>query len=250
MALEKLHSPPIVEVVCGVIFDPIEGLTPLNLGPFWERLRPEYPHHQLHPPILEEGQQLKFDGFPPLRVWMISADEAWLIQVQRDRFYVNWRQRGDTYPRFSDQAGTEGVLSRFMREFGRFSAFAEESLSGTPHPIGLELTKIDQFVHGGSWNGIDDLALMLPWLAPFAAASSSKLPTIATRFREERAGGTLTIGLEVTNLQAKLETRLVKKLDGDLRMSFESANLVLNDVFGELIPNGERQKRFQEAGHG
>lgn len=245
MALEKLHSPPIVEVVCGVLFDPIPGLNPLTVGRFWEERRADYPNHQLHAPILDETQQHQFDEFPPIRVWMISADDAWVLQVQWDRFYLNWRRRAQTYPRFSDQSGAEGVLSRFLAEFDRFAAFCGSMLSESPKPRGLELSKIDLFVEGVSWKGLDDLAAMLPWLQPFSAASESKQPTISAQFREERGGGILHIGVEVAKAFAKLETRLSKKLDVDLRPAFEAANLVLNDVFEKLIPSAERAKRFQ-----
>lgn len=245
MALEKLHSPPIVEVVCGVLFDPIAGLDPLTLGRFWEQQRAAYPDHQLHPPILEEGQTLHFERFPPIRVWMISPDDAWVLQVQWDRFYLNWRQRGETYPRFSDQATGEGVLSRFLREFDGFAAYCASTLGCKPEPRAFELAKIDLFKPGVSWDGLDDLAAMLPWLQPFSAASESKQPTISAQFREERAGGTLVIGVEVGKPHAKLETRLTKNLDGQLRPEFEAANTVLNGVFEKLIPAEERTKRFQ-----
>lgn len=248
MALEKLQSPPIVEVVCGVIFESLPNLDPLTLGAYWERKRDGYPRHQLHPPIMEEGATLQFETFPPIRSWFISEDEAWVIQMQWDRFYLNWRQQKGVYPRFSDRGSAEGVLSRFLREFDEFSEYAKAGFGIEPKPTGMELAKIDQFIAGVSWDGLDDLAMMLPWLQPFAAASDSKQPVIAAQFREERAGGHVTVRVDVNKIQSKLETRVVKKLDGDLRAAFESANAVLNEFFEKMIPAEQRARRFQGGG--
>jgi hypothetical protein len=167
--------------------------------------------------------------------------------MQLDRFYLNWRQQHDEYPRFSDRGGKEGVLSRFLREFEQFSAYAERALGARPKVRGLELTKIDQFLAGVSWVGLDDLALMLPWVQPFASASSSKQAAIAAQFREERAGGVLTVRVDVGSVLARLESRIVKPFEGELRAGFEAANEVLNDVFEKLIPLDQRTKRFQGA---
>lgn len=245
MELEKLANPPIVEVVCGVRFAPIPQIDPISLGRFRDKRRNEFPFHQLHPAIVDEGRNLEIHaGVPPIRTWLISSDDAWILQVQSDRFYLNWRARNKNYPRFSDASGSEGVLSRFLKEFETFRSFCLEDFEVAPEPFALEETKVNHFEEGKAWNGIDDLAQLLPWLGSFAAASESKRPAIAMRFREERRGGAVSIAMEVRDGQAKLETQVVKPLDADLRSCFEAVNQDLNEVFVKLIPQAERMARF------
>ena len=114
--LGKLEEPPITEVVCGVFFKPVAGLDPVALGGFWKPRQKEYPRREFKAPIAPasaEGIELNFGpDLGPLRTWLISKDDVFIIQVQRDRFYLNWRARQDEYPRFNDWDSKKGLLRR------------------------------------------------------------------------------------------------------------------------------------------
>lgn len=112
--------------------------------------------------------------------WVLATYDAWVLQVQHDRFYLNWRQRGATYPRFSDTSGP-GVLSRFLREFEGFTRFCAAELGSPVNVLGFELAKIDEFLDGKSWDGFADLSVMLPWLKPFASATESTPPMVGVQ---------------------------------------------------------------------
>jgi uncharacterized protein (TIGR04255 family) len=115
--LEKLSSPPIVEVICGVFFSPLPNFDPVVAGTYWQQRRADFPGHSIHPAAgAPPGLVI---GTPPLRTWLISSNDGpFVIQVQADRFYLNWRRRGDAYPRFSTE---HGLLERTLREFALFT---------------------------------------------------------------------------------------------------------------------------------
>src|SRR5262245_26858979 len=102
--------PPVMEVVCGVMFDAIEPFTTPYLGKLWERLPKEFVKIVETDPLLPVIE--RFDS--PLsievsdsvlksrRVWFINEKGDQLIQVQRDRFHVNWKKVSPNhdYPRY------------------------------------------------------------------------------------------------------------------------------------------------------
>jgi uncharacterized protein (TIGR04255 family) len=51
------------------------------------------------------------------RSWFINSSDTKVIQVQRDRFIINWRKldTGEKYPRYSHE-----MRPRFEREWGDF----------------------------------------------------------------------------------------------------------------------------------
>lgn len=122
---------------------------------------------------------------------------------------------------------------------------------------GIELAKVDLLREGRYWDGLDDLAKMLPWLADFASFSVSKAPAVALNFEEPRGPGTLMVSLALgaesrpdgsSQRALRIETHLrgpVGEGDAALEDAFFAANRELNHVFERLIPKEERTKRFQ-----
>ena len=151
----QLDAPPIIEVVCGIFYAPIPAIDPVSVGALWERLRETYPTHAIHPAI---SDGLPFVVLPGrLRSWFVSRDDVYVVQIQADRFYVNWRKRADLYPRFSDREGKEGVLARALREFDVFAEDCERRLGQRPRPATVELSKVDLLVQGEHWTDLADL---------------------------------------------------------------------------------------------
>jgi len=260
MALEKLTRPPIVEVICGIMFDELQGMDPLVLGVYWDRRKDDYPGHQILPAIgapdlvLGVGQ-----GYPPTRTWFISKDDSLVLQLQSDRFYLNWRERGGTYPRFSQKGG---LLEQAQDEFGRFADFCATTLSQRPTPRAIELGKTDHFVRGRDFTDSADLAIMIPTLQPALSLTTTAGPEIALNLREAREGGMLRLSAQTVmvlkaggqrDLVLRMETTVVNRLPetpnvGDIATAFTDANEEANRVFDALVPRDQRDRRFQ-GGH-
>ncbi len=254
--MDKLPKPPIVEVVCGLKFPSIQEMDPVLLGVYWDKKREQYPKRQLHPPLSD--QPLFFHGFGPLRTWFVSKDETFVLQIQPDRFYLNWRARESEYPRFNDHGGKSGVLTQMINEFKTLSNFCTEELNTSPKPNKIELAKIDHLLEGNQkhWYGLKDLGTALPWLASFVSFSNSDNAKVSMSLVEELDFGTLTVSVNLGSIRGetktnnrlvKIESRIVADIPpqaSDFRDIFQKSNSVLNNVFETLIPEDERKKRF------
>lgn len=251
--LGKLESPPIKEVICGFLFDPV-ALDPVVIGEYARERRDQFPKHQLQPAIeaaTEPGFVIQFAPIPPLRVWLLSADESLLLQVQRDRFYVNWRSRGGDYPRF-----TGGLRERTIAELEKFADFAERAIGSDLRLRQLEFGKVDHMLEGETWNGTGDLATMLPALAPFLSLSAGTMPAVSIRFDDRVQDAVLTCKIDTTlALQranphqpvrgVKLETQVILPLTAPpIAEHLDLANTIVNAAFARFIPEKERIARF------
>ena len=113
--LPDFAAPPVIEVVLGVQFDSLGRLLAPHLGVIWDEFKDRYPDAEQHAPLDpvfetfgEKGPRMPIPSLqllatiPTPRVFFINKEKTQLIQVQRDRFYHNWRKIGDagTYPRF------------------------------------------------------------------------------------------------------------------------------------------------------
>lgn len=250
--LEQLRNPPINEVVCGVIFDPIPALDPLVMGMYWAKRQEEYPNKALVPP-LADGPVIPMGATDllPFRSWLISQDDATLLQIQPDRFYLNWRRREEGYPRFSDHNGRQsGILSKLLREFDLFAAFCRETLNVRPSPHRLDLAKVDWFVEGKHWRDGSDLVRLLPCLKGVSSLASTPKPELRIQFAEPRASGIMNVSItcgrqrQEENSLVILETRVSAAPEKDIGSVFARMNGELNSVFASLIPEEERNARF------
>lgn len=248
MKLERLDRPPIAEVVCGIAFESIPRLDPVTIGAYSRDRTEEYPTHDLHP-LLADGGEI-FIGPSPVRVWLVSHDDQFVLQIQHDRFYLNWRRRDAEYPRFNDYDGNPGLLSKALTEFDAFTRFCLQTFATAPRPTRIELAKVDHFVEGEHWRGMDDVAVMVPALRPtFELLRSREPQMLGLQFGEQSEAGRVTASFG-TLLRAdkrravSLETRVVAAASPDqLRAAFVAANDELNELFGRIIPEQQR-KRF------
>lgn len=167
--LPDYASPPVIEVVCGVTFKPLEGLKAVHLGMFWERFKDDFPEVQEHPPIATVMEQLggptppttefQLVDTPPLpRVWFVDKTGNGIIQVQRDVLLHNWRKLAptDQYPRFRT------VFANFRSHLERFKAFVEEHSLGTILPVQCELTYINHVLESAHWTKGKPLSNLFP----------------------------------------------------------------------------------------
>jgi len=151
--LPSYKSPPVDEVVCGFRFEPLRQLRVPHIGLLWEKFRNEYPTAQHAAPIATDTSLIvdEATGIPLPRVWFISKTDNELIQFQLDRFYYNWRHRGDDYPRYPS------IIRKFDKAKGQLDAFTTELQLGPIKPLECELTYINHIPAGQGWEKLDDL---------------------------------------------------------------------------------------------
>ena len=109
--LPDYESPPVIEVVCGILFKSIDKLLAPYFGLLWEKYKPEYPICREVSPltsVIERFDEpprvdLQLADVPPLpRIWFVHKNDNGIIQIQRDRFLHNWKKvrPQDEYPRY------------------------------------------------------------------------------------------------------------------------------------------------------
>lgn len=157
--------PPVVEVVCGVAFDPIPELASAHFGVLWGQFADEFPlttdQHPLRlvPDDAEPGVQVNLGvGQPTPRVWFLSEDEGRLIQVQRDRFHYNWRLRadGEAYPRYPK------VYEDFKKYLAVFRDFLEKGGVAPLKPLQYELSYVNRIAEDAVWSGPQQVGRVFP----------------------------------------------------------------------------------------
>jgi len=181
--LPEFSNPPVVEVALGVQFRPVYGLRPIELAILREKWRSKYPVIQELPPLppaIEDsgmGQSVQFFVGPALqsRLWFLTEEQEWLIQLQHDRLTVNWRQTdsSQSYPRYS------AVKREFRERWRDLSEFLEDKGLGSLSVSQVEVNYINavdpEEVGLGSlekavryWNPLPDFHLGQPEQARFA----------------------------------------------------------------------------------
>lgn len=171
--LPEYATPPVSEVALSVAFAPLENWRAAHAGLFWGLIRSEYPLSEAQPPIPSQIERFGDDFFqtPTMtvdfadldtaRFWFLSEEGTNLVQIQRDRFVVNWRKvTGDEiYPRYA-----LAMRPRFIREWGRFENFIREQKIGTLTIQQCELTYVNDIPRGEGWETFpESLRLFSPW---------------------------------------------------------------------------------------
>jgi len=137
--LVSFEHPPVAEVAISVQFAP-ETVDVEVLGLFSSEVRKELPVRQRQPvssPMVETFDrmptspsfEIRIDeptSFP--RTWFLSEDGTELVQLQHDRFSLNWREldRGVEYP------GYERLRDRFTQLLDRLAALLKEEVGTRP----------------------------------------------------------------------------------------------------------------------
>lgn len=148
--LPDFETPPLREVVVGVQFEPLRGLRQALLGDYWQHVREEFPTTQDRPPLesaleiaggpRQQTLEVQFGTPPPTLCWFESSGGDHLIQVQHDRFLLNWRRTDDG----AGYANFEPILEQFGDRFRQFVTWANDN--GMPvAPIQTEVSYINVF---------------------------------------------------------------------------------------------------------
>lgn len=161
------ENPPVIEVVCGVLFKSIDTLLAPHFGTLWQGYKKDYPLCQEQPPlapIIEKydaapQKQFHITEVPPLpRIWFVSSDDRGVVQIQRDRFLHNWKKAnsGDEYPRY----GT--VISLFKNRLSIFEKFLSANNIGQIEPIQYEMTYVNHIIKGEGWDNMGEIGKLFP----------------------------------------------------------------------------------------
>jgi len=163
--LPSYETPPVIEVVYGVAFNELDGLKAPHTGIFWSLIRDSYPKVQHAAPAGPFPRDFDVKNLPLPRIWFISQDENFLVQLQADRFLFNWRTRslGDEYPRF------DIVQSGFHSNFAIFSDFVESNGLGELTLRSYELTYVNHIPRSGRYERFQKIGSLFPdlrWRTP------------------------------------------------------------------------------------
>jgi uncharacterized protein (TIGR04255 family) len=145
--LADYDRPPVIEVVYGVTFAPLKAWKLPHIGLFWQRILDAFPRCEQAVPISGPELADPSTGLPIPRVWLISAADDCLVQLQPGRFLFNWRWRHDAgpYPRYK-------VLSdRFFGLFQEFQSFVAKHQLGEIEIVDYELTYINHVFEQEGW---------------------------------------------------------------------------------------------------
>lgn len=164
-ALPSYKNPPVIEVVCGIQFKPLEKLLVPHYGELWEKFKPDYEQCQENAPIVPAIE--RFDKLPATdiqipsepflpRVWFVHKDGSGVIQVQRDRFLHNWRKTEADYPRYGR------VINLFQAHYATFVAFLDDRELGTVEPLQCEMTYINHMPQSEGWEIMEDFSKVFP----------------------------------------------------------------------------------------
>ena len=130
--LPDFETPPVTEVALSMQFEELTDFRAIHLGLLWQTLgQSRFPKFEEQPPVqpsterigatkVVELPKVELLEIPPMpRYLFVSEDGTEVVQVQPDRFTVNWRKRSesDIYPRF------ERLLDLFQEQVALFEEF-------------------------------------------------------------------------------------------------------------------------------
>ncbi|MCC2652635.1 MAG: hypothetical protein K0R41_354 [Geminicoccaceae bacterium] len=159
--LADYDRPPVIEVVYGAKFVPLNAWKVPHVGLFWKRIIDEFPRCEQAFPIPGTEFLDPSTGLPLPRVWLINAADDHLVQLQAGRFLFNWRRRAGTtpYPRYK-------ILSdRFFGLYHEFQRFVAENRLGEIEFSEYELTYINHVFEQEGWMFPDHIGRVMEHLS-------------------------------------------------------------------------------------
>ena len=152
----RFERPPVIEVALTLQFDP-SSIDLDAIGRFAEQSRTELPdrsYQPVAPPMSEQFDvplapppppfELRFEGNVEMpRIWYVSADGTEVVQVQHDRFTLNWRyleSPDNDYPRYSK------LRQRLIELLDRLEGAAKEAGGGDLTVNLCEVTYVNPIV--------------------------------------------------------------------------------------------------------
>jgi uncharacterized protein (TIGR04255 family) len=151
--LPDFVRPPITEVALSIQFEALTNFRVIHLGDLWDWFnRADFPITEEQPvvpravesfgiPAPAMAPQIQLLNVPPMpRYLFLNQMGSFVLQVQQDRFTVNWRKRSpnDEYPRFE-------AISRMFEDYAeRFATFLKEKNLGSIQIHQAEVTYVNR----------------------------------------------------------------------------------------------------------
>lgn len=157
--LPAYDKPPVNEVVLGVRFERIEGLTMPHFGIFWSQIKEEFSKCQHAEPILPiaDASDTKTNLLLP-RIWLVSNSDDYLLQLQQNLFYVNWREMKEDqlYPHY------EKIIPMFYDNLDRYLKFISSIGLDRPSFKSFELAYVNIIPKDKGWEDPSDAGKLFP----------------------------------------------------------------------------------------
>jgi uncharacterized protein (TIGR04255 family) len=173
--LPEFEQPPVSEVAISVDFAPLDGWLPAHAGLYWALIQKQYPKSETHHEASSVIEQFGDNFFQPqmprvelvgsdelrnIRHWFLNETKTELIQVQRDRFIINWRKLADggPYPRYEQH-----MRPRWIKEWSAFKGFIAQHGLGEFNVRQCEITYVNDIPQGQGWEEFADALRLFSW---------------------------------------------------------------------------------------
>jgi hypothetical protein len=197
--LPKFKKPPVVEVVMGTQFAPLAGMHVGHIGLLWERLRAKFPHLEQQPKLphvierrgVQQAMPPSISFLPPSemipRVWLRSANDSELIQVQNDRFTRNWRRYHDDDMEYPSYDGS--TRPGFIEDFDKFQSFVDSQKLGPLAIDQCEMIYINHIRPCGVWSEFSQFDRVFKgWSLAYPHLGGSPAGVVGCRTRHDLVG--------------------------------------------------------------
>ncbi len=139
----KFKKPPVDEVVTGFDFVAPQDITSIDLAELKSLYKPlGFSKYEEHFPIAPRLPDIIIPNFgmpsnAPSRLWFISNDSNYIIQVQRNKFLVNWRKYHNPnidYPSYKEHQNefwkcADVFMAWFKKRWGNDISISAQEMS-------------------------------------------------------------------------------------------------------------------------
>lgn len=195
-SLPDFDNPPVIETVLGIQFTPLQSFSVPHYGLYWQKIKNRYTRFELHPPIATSIKDvMNLVPSQNFRCWFIDESQNNLIQVQQDRFVLNWRKvRGDeTYPHY------EIIRPQFEQEWIRFCEMLAAEAIAPPEVNQCEVTYVNHIEFDNDLKSCSDVSrLIASWSGANSGAFLPKADKVIlnTSYAMHEKKGRLRISMQ------------------------------------------------------
>jgi uncharacterized protein (TIGR04255 family) len=173
--LPDFAQPPVDETALSLQFAPLAGFGIPHFGLYWQKIRSDYPKYEIQQPIPSVQEQLATNSrtgmgmqfgislvaAPEIRCWFLDSTGNRLLQIQNDRFVLNWRKitGAEAYPRYPTSRES------LRMEWGRFCDFLNSEKLESPKVNQCEVTYVNHIEYEKGWQGYGELDKVVAALA-------------------------------------------------------------------------------------
>jgi uncharacterized protein (TIGR04255 family) len=251
LPVANFRRPPVGEVSFGLGFAPFTAFKAAHYGVFWDLIRKDYPECDDKPQVVDVANPPigMPEWFPLPRVWYLHRNRNYLIQLQPNRIWLNWRRLNDAeeYPRF------EALLPVFRDTVGQFADFVKTYNIGDFVATGAELSYVNHIPVGDPsrlYSDVGEFMADVRW-----AGGRKTLPnpdgivwrtefnmgddrlSVDLKSGKERAGAQRPLYL----LEIRASTSAVAHASGNFFEWFGRANKLIVEAFCEVTtPEAQR----------